>query len=152
MTAPANGPHNLARFIAAQTAVYPQALAELRAGNKQSHWTWFVLPQVLGLGTSAMSRRYGVRSLAEAQAYLAHPVLGARLRECVAAMNTQVGLDACDILGEVDARKFQSCLTLFLAAGGGSVFDNALNKYFAGQANAATLTLLVAQPPTPGER
>lgn len=146
-------PHDLARFFAAQEATYAQALAELRTGRKQSHWIWYVLPQLLGLGSSIMSRRYGITSLAEAQAYLAHPVLGARLLECVAALNAQAGMSASDIMGEVDARKFHSCLTLFAAAAGPrSVFGDGLSKYFADKADAATLALLDRPPQAPGER
>src|SRR6185295_11457479 len=90
-------PFDLARFVQAQASSYQRALAELRAGEKRSHWSWFILPQMLGLGSSAMSVRYAIRSLAEARAYLEHPVLGLRLRECVAAMNGHSGLSASRI-------------------------------------------------------
>lgn len=141
-------PHDLERFVEAQEANYAQALAELRAGRKRSHWSWYVLPQLRGLGSSPMSMRYAIRSLAEAEAYLAHPLLGARLRACVAAMNAHTGLSASDILGAVDAQKFRSCLTLFkqVDQADTAVFTEALDKYFSGQQDEATLTLL-ARPP-----
>jgi uncharacterized protein (DUF1810 family) len=139
-------PFDLDRFVEAQAATYRQALAELRAGRKTSHWSWFILPQVSGLGTSAASVRYAIKSLAEARAYLDHPVLGARLRECVAAMNALSGLSASQVLGAVDAQKLRSCLTLFAQAGSSEpVFRAALDKYFAGQPDAATLAILATQ-------
>ena len=113
MTTHPQDPHDLDRFLEAQAANYGQALAELRAGRKRSHWSWYVLPQIRGLGSSPLSVRYAISGLAEAGAYLDHPVLGARLRECVAAMNDNAGSDAAAILGGIDARKFRSCLTLF---------------------------------------
>lgn len=128
-----NDPFDLKRFHDAQRASYESALAELRAGKKEAHWSWYILPQVLGLGSSAMSTRYAIRSLAEARAYLRHPVLGTRLRECIAALNAHTSLSADQILGEVDARKLRSCLTLF---------GEALTKYFAGREDAATLAIL----------
>ena len=139
-------PFDLNRFVKAQEASYQQALSELRAGRKRTHWSWYILPQVIGLGSSAMSVRYAVKSLAEAKAYLDHPVLGARLRECVAAMNAHTGLRASQVLGDIDAQKFRSCLTLFAQAGSSEpVFDEALNKYFSGRPDAATLAMLASQ-------
>jgi uncharacterized protein (DUF1810 family) len=139
-------PFHLSRFVEAQEASYPQALSELRAGKKRSHWSWYILPQVQGLGSSSMSVRYAIRSLAEAKAYLEHPLLGARLRECVAAMNMHTGVSAGEVLGEIDARKFRSCLTLFAqAASSEPVFAEALNKYFSGKPDAATLVILAGQ-------
>ena len=136
-------PYDLARFVAAQSSNYADALAELRAGCKRTHWSWYVLPQLAGLGASAMSVRYAISGLAEARAYLAHPLLGARLRECVAAMNGPDGLAAAAILGEVDALKCHSCITLFAqVAEPGSPFHEALARYFAGVPDAATLALL----------
>jgi uncharacterized protein (DUF1810 family) len=136
-------PHDLARFVTAQSANYADALAELRAGRKRTHWSWYVLPQLAGLGASAMSVRYAISGLAEARAYLAHPLLGARLRECVVAMNGHEGLTAAAVLGEVDARKFHSCITLFAqVAEPCSPFHAALDRYFAGVPDAATLSLL----------
>lgn len=149
MPSQSNAPCDLARFVDAQAGSYEQALAELRAGRKQSHWSWYVLPQVRGLGSSPMSVRYAIMSLAEARAYLDHPILGTRLRECVAAMNNHEGLSAIDVLGRVDAQKFWSCLTLFAKASGGeSVFEVALEKFFSGQRDTATLAMLASQDAT----
>jgi uncharacterized protein (DUF1810 family) len=140
-----NDPYDLARFVEAQKATYEAALAELRAGNKRSHWIWYILPQVQGLGSSQMSARYAIKSLAEARAYLEHPVLGARLRACVATMNAHAGLSASDVLGQLDAQKFRSCLTLFArAATAESIFAQALDKYFSGKPDAATLAILAS--------
>jgi uncharacterized protein (DUF1810 family) len=133
----------LDRFIEAQAPVYAQALAELRAGQKQSHWMWFVFPQIGGLGQSAMSRAYAIQSLDEARAYLAHPLLGARLRECCQAVMNLRSKSAEDIFGATDAMKFRSCLTLFTEADHGEVlFFNLLEKYFDGDADEATLEIL----------
>jgi uncharacterized protein (DUF1810 family) len=146
MPNPPPDPFDLQRFVDAQEVSYLDALAELRAGKKRSHWSWYVLPQFAGLGSSAMSVRYAIRSLAEARAYLAHPVLGARLRECVAALNAHSGLSASQMLGEVDAQKLHSCLTLFARAGGAEpLFAAALDRFFSGRTDAATLALLSAQ-------
>jgi uncharacterized protein (DUF1810 family) len=133
----------LARFVAAQSGVYELALAELRAGAKRTHWMWFVLPQLRGLGHSLMADRYGIEELGEAQAYLAHPLLGHRLRECVEAVLTHSGQkDAATILGVVDAIKFQSSLTLFEAAGGGSLFGQALDAFYKGERDRRTLAMI----------
>jgi len=145
MSNPPSDPFLLSRFVEAQEASYAQALSELRAGKKRSHWSWYILPQVQGLGSSPLSVRYAIGSLAEAKAYLEHPLLGARLRECVTAMNMHTGVSAREVLGEIDAQKFRSCLTLFAqAAGSESVFVDALNKYFSGQPDAATLAILAS--------
>ena len=139
-------PFNLKRFLDAQEATYQQALGELRAGQKRSHWSWYIFPQVAGLGSSRMSVLYAIKSLEEAMAYIAHPVLGFRLRECVAAMNSHAGISAEEILGAVDAQKFQSCLTLFAQADGSEpVFRDGLDKYFHGQPDATTLAILASQ-------
>ena len=136
-------PFDLSRFVKAQAADYGQALAELRAGRKRTHWSWYVLPQLRGLGSSAMSVRYAISGLDEARAYLAHPVLGPRLRECVDAMNAHAGATAAAILGDIDARKFHSCVTLFAqVAEAGSPFHEALTRYFSGTRDPATLGLL----------
>lgn len=136
-------PYDLERFVAAQAFNYADAQAELAAGRKQTHWSWYVFPQMRGLGFSAMSVRYAISGLDEARAYLAHPLLGPRLRECVAAMNAHRGRRAADILGEIDARKFHSCLTLFArVAGAGSPFHAALEQHFSGAPDPATLKLL----------
>jgi uncharacterized protein (DUF1810 family) len=126
-------PYQLERFVQAQDAggAYARALAELRAGYKVSHWMWFVFPQIAGLGSSAMARRYAISSLDEARAYLAHPVLGPRLRECAA---TVAGLNtgrADDVFGDVDALKLRSSMTLFLrAAPDRAEFSAVLRRFF----------------------
>lgn len=136
----------LARFIEAQAPVYDQALTELAAGQKQSHWMWFIFPQIAGLGQSAMSHTYAIQSLDEARAYLAHPVLGARLRECCQAVMNLRNKSARDIFGVIDAMKFRSCLTLFAEADHDEVlFFNLLEKYFDGDADEATLKILAGQ-------
>lgn len=140
--------YDLNRFVAAQAAQYAAALAELRAGRKRTHWIWYVLPQIQGLGSSAMSVRYAISGLPEAGAYLDHPTLGTRLRECVAAMNAHTGSTAVAILGDIDAKKFHSCVTLFArVAEAGSPFHEALAKYFAGAGDPATLAILARQAP-----
>jgi uncharacterized protein (DUF1810 family) len=134
-------PHDLQRFVAAQDAgrTYEHATAELRAGRKRSHWMWFVFPQIAGLGYSPTSRRYAITSLAEAQAYLAHPVLGPRLTECAAVLVGTHGRTAEQIFGDVDAQKLCSCVTLFMhAAPGEPVFSQVLEQYFGGVADAVT--------------
>jgi uncharacterized protein (DUF1810 family) len=139
-------PFDLDRFVQAQAAHYADALAELRAGRKRTHWSWYVLPQIAGLGASAMSVRYALSGLAEARAYLAHPLLGTRLRECVAAMTIHAGRSAAAILGDIDALKFHSCVTLFArVAEPDSPFHRALAQYFAGTPDAATLAILARQ-------
>ena len=139
----ADDPFDLARFVDAQRADFDDAIAELTAGRKRSHWMWYVLPQLRGLGSSSMAQRYGIASLAEARAYLAHPVLGPRLMACVAAMNGLPESNAERVLGAIDGVKFRSCLTLFLAADpGNAALRTALDKFYAGQADVRTLTLL----------
>ena len=134
---------SLERFVTAQAPIYGQALAELRAGQKQSHWMWFVFPQLIGLGQSAMSRQYGIHSLDEAQRYLAHHVLGARYRECCQALMNVRGKSAHDIFGSPDDVKFRSSLTLFAEAVPDELlFFNLLEKYFDGDADEATLEKL----------
>ena len=136
-------PFDLERFVAAQDPVFAQVAAELRAGRKRSHWMWFVFPQIAGLGFSAMAQRYALGSLDEARAYLAHPVLGSRLRECVALVRDVEGRDAHAIFGSPDDMKFRSCLTLFArAAPGEALFRDALEKYYGGAEDAATLAKL----------
>jgi len=135
-------PFDLARFTDAQAGAYARALAELKAGRKQSHWIWFIFPQIAGLGASAMNRRYSIGSLEEAVAYLEHPVLGARLRECVDAVNALEGRSARQVFGADDV-KFRSSLTLFQrAAPDEPRFADALAKYFAGEQDGATLQRL----------
>src|SRR5579862_1513728 len=134
-------PFNLQRFVAAQDAggTYARAAAELRSGRKTSHWMWFVFPQIAGLGHSPTSRRYALTSLAEARAYLAHPVLGARLTECAAIVLGVPGRTAEQIFGEVDAQKLHSSVTLFMrAVPGEPVFGQVLDRYFGGVPDSAT--------------
>jgi uncharacterized protein (DUF1810 family) len=136
-------PFDLARFESAQAPVFAQAMAELRAGRKRSHWMWFVFPQFRGLGLSPRSQRYAIRSLDEARAYLAHPVLGPRLRECTSAVLELEGRSAHDIFGSPDDLKLRSCATLFAAVSPpGSEWDRLLGKYFDGRPDEATLELL----------
>ncbi|QOY93187.1 DUF1810 domain-containing protein [Massilia sp. UMI-21] len=134
---------DLERFIRAQEPVYATVLAELRAGRKHSHWMWFVFPQVAGLGRSDMARRYAIASADEAAAYLAHPVLGARLRECASIVAALDGPSADEIFGQPDALKFRSSMTLFAdVAPDEAVFQACIDKYFDGQADEATLARL----------
>jgi uncharacterized protein (DUF1810 family) len=134
---------DLQRFVDAQAPVYAQALAELRAGAKSTHWMWFVFPQLRGLGQSSMAQRYGLADADEALAYWQHPLLGHRLVECTAALLAVEGLDARRILGTPDDLKFRSCMTLFARiAPDQPSFARALDKYFDGVPDARTLTLL----------
>ncbi|QKE84019.1 DUF1810 domain-containing protein [Arthrobacter sp. NEB 688] len=137
----------LERFVEAQDSggTYAAALAELRAGRKRSHWMWFVLPQAAGLGRSAMAQRYGVRGVAEARAYLDHPVLGPRLLACVEALLAQPGSDAEEVLGGIDAVKLRSSMTLFAVAAGEGAdapFRAVLRQYFGGVEDPETLRRL----------
>jgi uncharacterized protein (DUF1810 family) len=134
--------HDLDRFVAAQDGIYPQALAELRRDAKTSHWMWFVFPQIAGLGRSAMAQTYAIASRHEARAYLAHPVLGARLIEATAAVTAATGT-AEAILGGIDAVKLRSSMTLFAAvADDATPFRAALDRFFGGADDPATLALL----------
>lgn len=136
-------PDPLQRFVQAQQHDYAQALAELRAGRKTSHWIWYVLPQLRGLGSSPRSQHYGLAGRDEATAYAAHALLGPRLVDCVQAMLGHPGLSARQILGEVDALKFRSCLTLFAeVAPGEPCFGQALRRFYGGEPDPATLRLL----------
>ena len=123
--------------------MYEDALAELRAGRKRSHWIWFVFPQIGGLGSSATAQQYAIKSLDEARAYLGHAVLGARLLDCTRAVNAIEGRSAHAIFGSPDDLKFRSCMTLFeLASGETSGFSAALEKYYNGERDVATLNIL----------
>jgi uncharacterized protein (DUF1810 family) len=141
-------PYRLARFVVAQDrgGTYQRALAEIRAGEKQSHWMWFIFPQVAGLGRSPMAQEYAISSAAQARAYLAHPVLGPRLAECAAALLTVEGKSAQDIFGPVDAMKLRSCITLFQAVAGPeepwTVLSRVLQKFFDAARDDATLNRL----------
>lgn len=138
-----NDPHNLLRFLEAQAPLYDQVLAELRDGRKRSHWIWFIFPQLAGLGHSAMAHRFAIASLDEARAYLAHPVLGARLRECSRLVLAVQERSIHDIFGSPDDLKFRSSMTLFSRADlAEPVFQQCLLKYFAGQGDPQTLALL----------
>jgi uncharacterized protein (DUF1810 family) len=137
-------PFDLQRFVEAQEGVYPRALAELKAGRKESHWIWFILPQIEGLSSSATGVRYSIGSLEEAVAYLEHPILGARLRETVDAVNALQGRSARELFGPDDV-KFRSSLTLFHRADPEDHrFSGALANYFAGEQDNATLQRLAA--------
>jgi uncharacterized protein (DUF1810 family) len=139
-------PHHLGRFVEAQAANYTQALAELRAGSKRSHWMWYVFPQLDGLGSSAMARRYAIRGRAEAEAYLSHPVLGPRLIEITEAALAIEGRTAHDVFGYPDDLKLRSSATLFAAVSPpGSVFERLVAKYFDGEPDPATIRLLAAK-------
>ncbi|NML06798.1 DUF1810 domain-containing protein [Sphingomonas sp. G-3-2-10] len=135
---------SLERFVEAQSQIYAIALGEIRRGAKRSHWMWFIFPQLAGLGRSETAKFFGIRSLDEARAYLAHPVLGARLRECVGALQdiTDISISAQDVFGAVDAMKLRSSLTLFEAAEPSPLFAAALDRWFAGQHDPATLAKL----------
>ena len=145
--------HDLQRFVRAQdrNGTYERALAELWAGRKRSHWMWFIFPQVAGLGMSAMSKTYAIASLDEAVAYLLHPILGPRLRECTEALLAAQG-GAVEILGEIDAIKLRSSMTLFLrAADKPAPFDAALERFFGGDPDPETERILsgASAPPRP---
>ena len=134
---------SLQRFLDAQAPVYAQACAELQTGRKQSHWMWFIFPQLRGLGQSAMAWEYGIASKQEAQAYLQHPVLGERLRRCMALLLVHQGLSAQEILGSTDAMKLRSCATLFAAVEMKEpVFQQVLDRYYGGEQDGRTLALL----------
>ena len=133
-------PFDLQRFVEAQAAVYEAVRAELRHGQKQSHWMWFVFPQIKGLGSSSISLRYVISGREEAQAYLRHAVLGPRLRECTQLVNDIDGRNIRQIFGTPDDLKFRSCMTLFAeVTSENDEFLAALKKYFGGQADPATL-------------
>jgi uncharacterized protein (DUF1810 family) len=145
-------PYRLERFVTAQDrdGTYRRAVAELRAGAKVSHWMWFVFPQLAGLGFSAVSREFAISSLEEARAYLAHPVLGPRLRECARIVTEAKGRSAAQIFGPVDAMKLRSSMTLFASAPDeaasetdGTIFRAVLTKYFGGVPDEATVTRLL---------
>jgi uncharacterized protein (DUF1810 family) len=141
--ASADDPHNLKRFVDAQQAEFEQVCAELRAGHKRSHWIWFIFPQMKGLGHSETANYYGIASRQEAEAYLAHPVLGSRLRECTRLVTAVEGRSIDQILGYPDDLKFRSSMTLFAStASDNQIFRDALQKYFAGKPDQRTIDLL----------
>lgn len=134
---------DLERFVSAQAPVYPRVVLELRAGRKQSHWMWFIFPQIAGLGFSAMAQKYSIGSRAEAVAYLDHPVLGPRLRECTQLVNAVAGKDIHAILGSPDDMKFRSSMTLFAKVTADNAdFVAALHKYYNGEFDPATIARL----------
>jgi uncharacterized protein (DUF1810 family) len=134
---------DLSRFVEAQVGDYARALAEIRSGRKRSHWMWYVFPQFDGLGSSPMSQRYAIKSIAEAESYLRHPILGPRLIECAEAAAAIEGKSAPDVFGSPDDMKLRSCATLFSRASpAGSVFDRLLDKYFQGKPDEQTLCLI----------
>jgi uncharacterized protein (DUF1810 family) len=135
-------PYNLQRFLDAQERVYGAVLDELRAGHKRSHWMWFIFPQIHGLGHSVMAQRYEISSLDEARAYLAHPILGARLRECSRIVAGISGRTVEEIFGYPDDMKFRSSMTLFAQASPGEVFDECLRIHFNGEPDPLTLSRL----------
>ena len=140
-------PFDLQRFVDAQAQIFPLALGEMENGRKRSHWMWFVFPQLRGLGRSSTAQFYGIASLAEARAYLAHPLLGARLRQCVAAALKHSGRPLIEIFGSPDDLKFRSSMTLFAraaeeAALDSTDFNDALKKYFNGEGDPLTAAML----------
>jgi uncharacterized protein (DUF1810 family) len=137
--------YNLSRFVQAQDEDYERALGEIRSGRKQSHWMWYIFPQFDGLAFSSTSKRYAIKSLAEAEAYLGHSILGPRLMQCAEAVLEIEGRSALEIFGSPDDAKLRSCATLFARASPvGSVFDQLLRKYFHGERDGETLRLLEA--------
>jgi uncharacterized protein (DUF1810 family) len=138
-----NDPFDLARFVEAQQRDYQQALEELYAGAKRSHWIWYVFPQLRGLGRSEMAERYGISGLAEARAYLAHPLLGPRLEDCVRALLSHRGRPVRQIMGSPDDLKLRSSMTLFQAAAPTQpLFAEVLQAFYDGEQDAATLQRL----------
>jgi len=139
-----SAPYDLDRFVRAQQQTYDVALGEVRAGAKRSHWMWFVFPQIAGLGHSPMARRYAIAHLAEAEAFLAHPVLGGRLREITGALLELAHADADRVFGDIDSLKLRSSLTLFARADPepDSVFRQALDRWFGGDVDKATVERL----------
>jgi uncharacterized protein (DUF1810 family) len=147
-------PYDLHRFVAAQGSggTYQRAVAELRAGRKTGHWMWFVFPQIAGLGSSPMSRTYAISSLAEAKAYLAHPVLGPRLTDCARLLTQLTGTAAERIFGDIDATKLRSSMTLFRHADPGQpLFGAVLDQYFDGQSDPLTDRAIAAADRTSSE-
>lgn len=138
--------YHLQRFLDAQEPAYHTVLAELQSGTKSGHWMWFIFPQIKGLGHSATAQKFAITSLEEAQAYLQHPVLGARLRECTRLVNHVEGIRAEQIFSYPDNLKFQSCMTLFMTATTDNrVFKDALLKFFEGRRDRLTLDIVLHQ-------
>ncbi len=140
-------PYNLNRFLRAQEGDYQQALSEITSGRKRTHWMWYIFPQIDGLAFSSTSKHYSIKSLAEAKAYLDHPVLGPRLLECAEAVVRVQGRTAAEIFGSPDDLKLRSCVTLFSCVSpAGSVFDRLLEKYYRAERDGKTLRLLGIDP------
>ena len=136
-------PFNLQRFVIAQENIYTRVLAELNNGRKQSHWMWFVFPQIDGLGFSMTAKKYAIKSIDEAQAYLSHSLLGARLLECAQVVESTTSRSAYEIFGNPDELKLCSCMTLFeVIAASDSVFSRVIEKFFAGKRDGRTLEIL----------
>lgn len=143
----ADDPHELHRFVRAQESDYERALSEIKSGRKRTHWMWYIFPQIDGLAFSSTSKHYAIKSLAEARAYLDHPILGPRLRECADAVVGVEGRSATEIFGAPDDLKLRSCATLFACVlPPGSVFDRLLTKYYRGERDRKTLELLGIGP------
>lgn len=135
-----NDPYDLQRFVNAQNQVYNEVCSELRDGYKRSHWMWFIFPQIEGLGHSFMARKFAISSRMEAEAYLKHPILGSRLRECTQLVTLVEGRSIGDIFGHIDSMKFRSSMTLFThTTSDNEVFKDALKKYFGGEFDRSTL-------------
>jgi uncharacterized protein (DUF1810 family) len=140
-------PYDLNRFVRAQEDDYGQALAEIRSGQKRTHWMWYIFPQLDGLGFSSTAKRYAIKSVEEVRAYLEHPILGPRLREAAEAVLNLQNRSATEIFGYPDDLKLRSCATLFAAVSPpGSVFDRVLEEYYAGGRDGKTLQLLAIDP------
>jgi uncharacterized protein (DUF1810 family) len=140
---PGTDTYHLDRFVAAQASIYEEVLTELRNGRKTSHWMWFIFPQIKGLGQSSIAQEFAISSRAEAEAYLKHPVLGPRLRECTRLVTQVEGRSIQEILGGIDAMKFRSSMTLFAhAAADNQIFLDALRKYYSGEVDQLTLQRL----------
>ena len=140
---PGDDEFNLTRFVTAQEGTYDRALLEIRRGRNASHWMWFIFPQLRGLGRSSMAQRFAISCLEEARQYLCHPVLGPRLKECLAALQDLVGTTAEQVFGPVDAMKLRSSLTLFAeAAGPDSIYAAALDRWFRGVKDDKAMRLL----------
>ena len=143
----ADDPYDLNRFVQAQERDYERALSEVKNGRKRSHWMWYIFPQFDGLGFSATSKQYAIKSVAEAKAYLSHPILGPRLIACAEAALSVEGRTAHEIFGSPDDMKLKSCATLFAyVSPEGSVFEQVLNKFFHGDRDQKTLDLLARSP------
>jgi uncharacterized protein (DUF1810 family) len=139
----ANDPYDLSRFLRAQDVDYERAVVEIKSGQKRSHWMWYIFPQIDGLGVSSLSKRYSLKSLDEARAFLQHPILGPRLLACAEAVASVEGRSATEIFGSPDDLKLRSCATLFACVSSpGSVFDRLLAKYYRGRRDGKTLQLL----------